>query len=141
MAKDYYAEIYLHLTWHVAPASARIGRAFEPKLWDYIQAKCAELDVEAIEIGGTADHVHLLVAMPPHLSVSHLVGKVKGSSSHYVNQQVRPRKKFGWQHGYACLSFAKRDLAALRQYVQRQKAHHAEGRARALLERFGPKGH
>jgi len=139
MAKDYYAEIYLHLTWHTLNDEPFINTEVEAKLHDFIKGKCAELDVHPIGIGGTTDHVHLLVTVPPTVLVSELVGRIKGSSTHYVNQRLRPRPRFGWQKGYGCVSFAKRNLAPLRRYVRDQKEHHAKGTMREALERYVPR--
>jgi putative transposase len=35
-----------------------------------VRAACAQLDAEPVEFNGGADHVHLLVAYPPTLTIS-----------------------------------------------------------------------
>lgn len=45
MAKDYYAEIYLHLTWHTLDDEPFIRSEMEPKLHDLIKGKCKELSM------------------------------------------------------------------------------------------------
>jgi REP-associated tyrosine transposase len=136
MAKDHYAEIYLHLTWHTIEDTPLIAPEMEPKLHDFIKGQCKELGALPIEIGGTAAHVHLLCSIAPNVLISDLVGRLKGSSTHFVNHRLRPRQRFAWQKGYGCVSFAKRNLAALRRYVREQKQHHAKGTTRDTLERF-----
>ena len=138
MAKDYYAEIFFHFTWHTQGDAPLITPAVEPRLWNHIKAKCAELGVQPIEIGGTPNHVHLLVSAPPTVLASELVGRLKGSSSHFVNHSMRRNRKFAWQKGYGCLSLAKRNVDGLRRYVREQKAHHANNTTRPTLERFLP---
>jgi putative transposase len=39
---------------------------------------CADLDAELREFNGETDHVHLLVHYPPKVSLSRLVGSLKG---------------------------------------------------------------
>ena len=41
---------------------------------------CAEKKVEIIEAEACIDHVHMLVSMPPHLSVSQFMGFLKGKA-------------------------------------------------------------
>jgi putative transposase len=47
---------------------------------------CKELEAELIEFNGEQDHVHLLVSYPPGLSVSKLVGRLKGVSGYRIRQ-------------------------------------------------------
>ena len=138
MAKDYYAEIYLHFTWHTLNDAPLVTADVEPKLWNHLKGKCLELDTQPIEIGGTADHVHLIASTAPTVLISEFVGRLKGASSHFVNHNLCGGAKFNWRKGYGCLSFAKRNLPALRRYVRDQKKHHAEGTTREALERFLP---
>ncbi len=91
MAKDYHAEIYLHVTWHTQDDAPLITPSIEARLWDAIKAKCVALGAQPIEIGGIQNHVHLIVSIPPNVLISHLVGQVKGAASHYANQKLRTR--------------------------------------------------
>ena len=48
----------------------------------YILRKlCEEKKVEIIEAEACADHIHMLVSIPPHLSVSQFMGYLKGKST------------------------------------------------------------
>lgn len=51
-----------------------------------------------IEAGGTDNHVHLLIALPPTCNLAHAVQKLKGSSSHWMGPG------FSWQDGYGAFS-------------------------------------
>jgi putative transposase len=63
------------------------------------------------EIGGIETHVHFAVTIPPTLLISEFIGKLKGGSSHDVNQAVGLRQKvLEWQSGYGVVSFGTRDL-------------------------------
>ncbi|MEA1785190.1 transposase [Arenibacter sp. GZD96] len=52
----------------------------------------------------TADHVHGLFLLRPQKSIANVVTQIKGSSSHYINQNNRILEKFAWQTGYADFS-------------------------------------
>jgi putative transposase len=46
-----------------------------------MRAVCTELDVELVEFGGEADHVHLLVAYPPTQAISVLAHRLKARTA------------------------------------------------------------
>lgn len=42
---------------------------------------CADFGAELVEMDGEDDHVHLLVASPPHVAIARLVNSLKGVSA------------------------------------------------------------
>jgi putative transposase len=56
-------------------------------------------------IGGIEDHIHLIVSIPPKLSIADFAKRIKGSSARYLNQEfAKDNYKFAWQHEYAVFS-------------------------------------
>jgi len=47
--------------------------------------------MKAIEIGGTADHVHLLSSLPSTLAIAKAMQLLKGGSSKWVHETFRER--------------------------------------------------
>jgi putative transposase len=90
------------------------------------------------EIGGTENHVHLVMSIAPTVLISDLAGKIKGSSSHEINRRtgrtVGP-KALEWQPGYGVVSFGTKDLSWVTEYVCNQRQHHAHGTIHDRLER------
>ncbi len=82
---------------------------------------------KVLAVNGTRDHVHLLVSMPPSISVSDVVHRIKGASSRFVNDKIRPDYYFKWQVKYGAFSVSKRDLPRVIAYIKRQKIHHSTG--------------
>jgi putative transposase len=86
-------------------------------------------------INGTEDHVHLVTSIPPTLSISEFVKKIKGSSSHYRNKVMLPEtERFRWQAGYGAFSLSKRQLDIAIAYVENQKQRHADNQLWTALE-------
>jgi len=108
----------------------------EAELYPLIAAKCRALGCVALAIGGVNDHIHLLVRFDPTLSISKLVGQVKGASAHAINHAVRPGYLFKWQDGYGAFTISKRSVDSVSAYVLNQKARHARGLLLAELERI-----
>ena len=137
MARNVYHEINLHITWHTKNNSPVLTPQIENRLHHYLQHKAIETPgVVFHEIGGTENHVHLAVSIPPTLQISDWVGKMKGASSHYINHQIANRKALEWQTGYGVVSFGTKDLEWVKRYIQNQKEHHASGSIQERLERI-----
>lgn len=92
--------------------------------------------IHFLGLGGTETHIHLAIEIEPSVPLTEWIGKVKGSSSHAMNEQFG-KGSFEWQRGYAVVSFAKRNLKAVLDYIANQKEHHRRGTVNSTLERFG----
>jgi REP-associated tyrosine transposase len=72
-----------------------------------------------------ADHVHMLISIPPKYSVSQVVGFIKGKSAiHIARTFLGRRQNFTGQHFWArgyWVSTAGRDEEAIRAYIQKQE--------------------
>ena len=53
-----------------------------------------------LEIGGIADHVHVLLKLRASASLAHVVQLIKAGSSKWMREEIQ-RRAFGWQSGYA----------------------------------------
>ncbi len=72
-----------------------------------------------------ADHVHMLIAIPPKYAVSQVVGFMKGKSAIHITRNYCGRtKNFTGQHFWArgyYVSTARRDEDVVREYIRRQE--------------------
>ena len=136
MPRNVYSEINLHITWHTKGRAAVIVDEIERQLVVFIQRKIAEASgVELQAIGGTADHVHLAVIVPPTLNVSEWIGQIKGASAHHINHRIANRGVLEWQTGYGVVSFGAKGLPWVVEYIRNQKENHARGSTHDRLER------
>ena len=70
------------------------------------------------------NHVHLLFIQDYRKSIDEIMKQVKGATSHWVNSNNILPYKFGWQDGFGGFSVSERDVARVKNYIQRQKLHH-----------------
>ncbi|MBL8878912.1 MAG: IS200/IS605 family transposase [Phycisphaerales bacterium] len=134
MASHVYHEIFPHFNWHTKSNAALLrGRVEEETHRQVLDKGCRIKGVSLIELGGTDDHVHLAIRIAPFVTVSDLVQELKGASSHEVNKVLGTRT-LEWQRGYGVVSFGRRHLEWVRDYIRRQREHHAKGSAIARLE-------
>jgi REP element-mobilizing transposase RayT len=80
-------------------------------------------DATLLSIGGTEDHVHLLVAVPTTIPLAKFVQLIKGSSSKWFNEQFQ-QERFAWQEGFSAFSVSRSQVDAVLRYVQNQEEHH-----------------
>ena len=134
MSSHVYHEIYLHLNWHTKDDHPWLTTEIEPLTHRVITERCKlAKGVYLHAINGTADHIHLAINIEPFVTISELVKELKGGSSHEVNRQLG-RKALYWQRGYGVVSFGKRNLPWVLDYITRQKEHHAAGSLTDRLE-------
>jgi REP-associated tyrosine transposase len=73
-----------------------------------------------------ADHVHMLISIPPKYAVAHVVGFIKGKSAiHIARTFMDRRRNFVGQHFWArgyFVSTVGRDEAVIRRYIREQEA-------------------
>ena len=71
------------------------------------------------------DHVHMLISVPPKMSVSSLVGYIKGKSAIYIARNFRGKKRnFSgesfWARGYF-VTTVRHDEEMVRNYIKNQE--------------------
>jgi putative transposase len=116
----------------------RTAIAEPAKLWAYLAGVARNLDYEALAIGGTQNHVHVLLRLPSCVPVSEAVQKLKTNSSRWLRENGR---WLGWQEGYGAFSVSASNVDAVRRYIQNQPEHHRrrsfEDEFVVLLEKSG----
>ncbi len=116
--------LYVHLVWRTWDSQPLIAPEVERRLHQIIEAEARGLDCQVLAVGGTTDHIHLLMRLPATLSVSELVKQVKGTSSRFANEVLLPGR-FKWQGHYGAQSVSPQDVEMVKAYVKRQKEHHS----------------
>ena len=131
-----YWKLYYHFILGTKNRLPLIDPVFEAELYRVIVAKAQDMGGFVHAIGGTVDHLHLAVSIPPKIAPAKFIGDVKGNSSHFVNQVIKPDFEFHWQNEYGVLSFGERNLASVVRYIHNQKQHHADGTFLAAMEQL-----
>ena len=85
---------------------------------------CEQKNVEILEAQACPDHIHMLVEIPPSLSVSQFVGFLKGKSSLMIfDRHANLKYKYGnrhfWCRGYY-VDTVGRNEGAIKEYIKNQ---------------------
>lgn len=130
-----YHEIFLHFNWHTKDDSAILVPSVEEVVHGLLRDRCQKAKgVYLHGIGGTETHVHLAISIEPHVTISEMMKDLKGGSSFDTNQALGAGT-LGWQRGYGVVSFGKRNLPWVLEYIVHQKEHHARLNVYERLER------
>jgi len=137
MPRNVYSEINLHFVWHTKESRALIKPETQQTVHEAVRRRaCAAEGVRVHAVGGTTNHVHMAVTIPPTLEISKWIGQVKGGSSHDLNELPIFGGSFEWQTGYGVVSFGTRDLPWTVGYIKNQKRHHDQESWQERLERI-----
>ena len=85
---------------------------------------CEQKEIEIIEANACADHIHMLISIPPKISVAYAIGYLKGKSSLMIfDRHANLKYKYGsrhfWCRGYY-VDTVGRNKEAIRKYIQNQ---------------------
>jgi REP element-mobilizing transposase RayT len=80
------------------------------------------MHLRAIAIGGTENHVHILLSLPATLPLAKAMQLLKGGSSKWMNDNGSG--DFAWQEGYGAFSVGISQQAKTTAYINSQAEHH-----------------
>ena len=119
-------EIHLHLVWTTKYRKPVMGGEVGLRVREVIRQVCRAEEVDILKGHVSKDHVHLFVSIPPQVTISRLVQRVKGKSSHrLLNEYSHLRKAFWgrhlWARGYFCCSSGNVTDEVIAQYIENQQ--------------------
>ena len=104
-----------------------IYNQYKASIAEIIRLLCKYKGVEIIEGQLMPDHIHMLVSIPPKISVSSFMGYLKGKSALMIFEKHSNLKyKYGnrhfWAEGYY-VSTVGLNEATIQKYIQEQEKH------------------
>jgi REP element-mobilizing transposase RayT len=121
---DAFVRNYLHLTWSTKERARIFHGNSKIMLKDFVVEKSTELNTSLLSVNIQPEHLHLLIDLPANLCLSDFMQKIKGASSHWVNQQKMVEGKFAWQRGYGAFSESSSQLEIVKNYIRNRDEHH-----------------
>lgn len=117
--------IHLHLVWITKYRKPVLTGDVAFKARDMLREICLAESVEIIKGHISKDHVHLFVSIPPQVTISRLVQKLKGKSSYKLLHSFESlrRQYWGrhfWARGYFCCSSGNVTDEVIKAYIEQQ---------------------
>jgi REP element-mobilizing transposase RayT len=137
-----YLSLYYHLVFSTKNRESNITLAWRSKLHKYLAGIVNGLGAQCEIVGGTADHVHLLVKLRATHTLADFMRELKKGSSSWVHEELS-KDNFSWQEGYAAFTVSASAVDEVRRYIENQEEHHRERSFREelkiMLQRSGVK--
>ena len=133
MSTHSYSRCWLHLIWETLRREPMLDKRAAAKasanLSEYSYQKGIYMKINYFN----ADHMHTLIDLPTNLTIEQIVQLLKGSSSHWINENKLLRGRFAWGRGYGAFSVSHSDVDRVAKYIVGQEEHH---RKRSFAEEY-----
>jgi len=136
-----YTSSLIHYVFSTKGRCKSITTELRARLHPYLGGIAREHGVKALAVGGTDDHLHVLMSLPATMSVAKAAQLIKGGSSKWVHDTFPAQAAFAWQEGYGAFSIGVSGIPETVRYIERQEEHHRttsfEDEYREFLDRHG----
>ena len=125
-------DIKYHIVWITKYRKPVLRADIAQRVRELTREICRAKDVEIIKGHISRDHVHILVSVPPHISVSHLVQSIKGKKSRKMMMEFKSlsRTFWGrhiWARGYFVASSGNVTDEVIMKYIEQQNVEPPDG--------------
>lgn len=117
-------KILVHIVFSTKQREPLLSEEIRGDLYRYIAGILKQLQSFAIEIGGTADHIHILCSISKNYAPSKIIEEVKKSSSKWIKTKGSEYDGFYWQRGFGIFSVSLSNIEEVRRYILEQEQHH-----------------
>lgn len=136
-----FSQLLYHMIWATKGRQPLILSSFQSQLYQYMGGVIRDMGGTLVEIGGMADHVHILVGLKPTTAPADAIRQIKRGSSSWMHKSITNGGKIYWQEGYGIFSVSYSGIESVSDYIRNQEAHHRNRSSHdewlAILRRHG----
>jgi putative transposase len=136
-----FTSLLTHVVFSTTERRPLLSDAIRPDAHAYMGGILKQLRAAPIAVGGTSNHVHMLMRLPADLALADCLRVVKANSSRWIKERWPERNLFAWQGGYGAFTVGESNRRAVIQYIQDQEQHHQcisfQDEFLALLKKHG----
>lgn len=132
----YKTYLYAHVIWAIRNKETRLSKPIRVVLFSHLQKTAEEKGIKIIQVGGAADHVHVLVQLHPAQNLAQVIRQLKAESSDWLNATQLLPPGFEWEEEYAAYSVSPSAVKQVMDYLDRQEEYHKTKSLEAELEVF-----
>ena len=111
-----HVSLHSHLIFSTKDRVPAISGEWRARLHAYLGGIAQGLEATPLAIGGTEDHVHLLVGLKSSHRLDYFLRDLKADSSEWIHKEIG-RRLFAWQKGYGAFSVSPANIARVKRYV------------------------
>ncbi len=136
-----YTRFLYHIVFRTKCSLNTIPESHERDLYAYILGFVNNKNAVLYRIGGMPNHIHMLVDLPPMLSVASFMQELKIATSKWLKTNSEFPDFQGWAEGYAAFTYSLKEKETVINYIKNQKEHHKvetfESEYRRFIEESG----
>src|SRR5436309_15874103 len=99
-----HTKLLYHIVFSTKERRPILAADWKDELYKYIGGIIRGERGAMLEIGGVADHVHILAKFRADVSVAEMLRRIKSNSSKWMNDEQKTRFRFAWQVGYGAFT-------------------------------------
>ena len=145
MSRHSYSRCWLHLIWTALNREPTLTRPAAAKASGFLTQYAVEKSIYMRINYCNPEHVHALIDLPTSKSIEDVMKLLKGSSSHWVNENRLLRGRFSWGRGYGAFSVSHSHVDQVAVYIANQQEHHLKKsfpqEFELLVKRYGLEWH
>ena len=119
-----YTRLLYHIVFRTKYGQNSIPEQHEKELYAYIMGIINNKKSKLYRIGGTENHIHLLVDIHPTFALSDFMKELKEYSSKWLAKNPNFSDFDGWAVSFAGFTYNINDKQTIINYIKNQKEHH-----------------
>ena len=120
----HFVQQLIHVMWSTRDQKFFISEPVRRELYAYLSSVIKSKEGHLLLAGGSSDHVHCLISMPPKLSLSNLMQSIKSFSSKWIKSKSEIDPQFSWQDGYTAISLQEDRKESVYSYIKNEEERH-----------------
>ena len=117
-------KLLYHIVFRTKYGKNTIPEQHEKELYAYILGIINNKKSKLYRIGGTENHLHLLIDLHPSFALSDFMKELKEYSSKWLSNNQNFPNFEGWAVGFAAFTYGLSDKETVINYIKNQKEHH-----------------
>ena len=121
-----YINILIHTVFSTKNRESWLSSLLRERLYPYMCGIARENGLKVLCIGGTDNHIHILLSLDLTTSIAKAIQFIKGGSSKWIHETFPELRLFSWQEGYGAFSIGISNVDETKKYIENQEKHHSK---------------
>lgn len=118
--------LFVHVIFSVKDSQPLLKPSLRAVYFAWIKKHAGEKAIRILNIGGGADHVHLLLQLHPAQNLLQVVKQVKEESMKFISESKFLQEDFSWDPDYTAFTVSPSAFAQTMDYISKQDDYHQQ---------------